>query len=519
VGLAWVAALLSIAVPVWFGVHLSRVQGLEAATERVLMYARRVLWRVDNVIDQVGAVTDRLGAAAVPDSCSPAAIQQLRELDFVSRYVQTIGYVSGNRLLCTSLGAHGEGLPLGEPDIVTSVGVRVWKHVKLFADRSAFLVVANKGYAGVVHESLITDVATADDSTSLAVFTSPDPRAVVTERGLIAREWSDRLRDGFETSFVDRDHIVAVARSRKYGTPGAIAALPISYVDSRARTFAWAYVPVAVAAGLVLSLAIAVLARRQMALPAMMRAALRRGEIFVLYQPVVELASGRWTGVEALVRWRRPTGELVRPDLFIPVAEESGFISLITERVIEFLRHDAPRMLEKRADFHIGLNLASADLESERTVRLVRTLARDIGAGPGNLMVEASERRFLNTDRVRRVVNEIRAGGCRVAIDDFGTGYSSLAYLETFELDYLKIDKSFVDTIGTDAAASQVVLHIIEMAKSLKLEMIAEGVETEAQAAFLRERGVQHAQGWLFAKPMPPDELVARLAAGAAESA
>jgi sensor c-di-GMP phosphodiesterase-like protein len=290
------------------------------------------------------------------------------------------------------------------------------------------------------------------------------------------KEWLRSLPEGGYASFFDGDYVVAIRRSKEFDWT-SVAAVPVKYVDIRSHKLSMVLVPVGIAAGILLA------------------------------QPVIDLQTGRCVGAEALMRWRRANGKLVAPDLFIPIAEESNLILRITGRVLELIERDVPKLIQDHPEFHIAINLSAADLQSVNIVSSLRGLMDRTWIKPKNLMVEATERGFINTELAHEVARSFRDLGICVAIDDFGTGYSSLSYLTTFEVDYLKIDKSFVDTIGTDAATSTVVLHIIEMAKSLDITMIAEGVETRMQAEFLRERGVQYAQGWLFAKAMPIHEL------------
>ena len=182
------------------------------------------------------------------------------------------------------------------------------------------------------------------------------------------------------------------------------------------------------------------------------------------------------------------------------------------------LARDAGTFLNRHPDFHITINLSAADMHSPELSGQLDRLLKKTGATPHNIIVEITERSLVDANLARSVTQDIRALGYDIAICDFGTGFSSLSYLQTLEANYLKVDKSFVDEIATDAPTSHVVLHIIEMAKSLKLCMVAEGVETEAQAQYLRQRGVEVAQGWLFGKPMPFAELGQRMMESAVPS-
>jgi sensor c-di-GMP phosphodiesterase-like protein len=232
---------------------------------------------------------------------------------------------------------------------------------------------------------------------------------------------------------------------------------------------------------------------------------------------VVDLRSGAWVGAEALVRWQRPDGEEVSPDLFVPVAERFGLIQQLTRRVCELCVQDLHSLLAQHPDFRVSINLSAEDFSSPDITLHLRDLLARSGLPTRQFQVEVTERGLLDQNTARDVLQLLRASGIRVAIDDFGTGYSSLGYLTSLDVDSLKIDRIFIETIGVGAATSHVVAHIIKMAKSLGLDMIAEGVETDTQADYLRTQVVQYAQGWLYARPLSPQDLGAALHKGSAQ--
>jgi sensor c-di-GMP phosphodiesterase-like protein len=248
--------------------------------------------------------------------------------------------------------------------------------------------------------------------------------------------------------------------------------------------------------------------RKQLSLAAELREALQRGEVRVHYQPVIALASGRCVGAEALARWQRENGEAVGPDVFIPVAEDAGLVQDVTLAVLRSTVREMRTLLAAFPDLSINLNLAPDDLRNDRVgTELQRSLA-DAGLHPGAIKLEITERALVNSDTSRALIRDFRTRGHQVAVDDFGTGYSSLSYLQSFELDVLKIDKSFVDAIGTEAATSQVIVHVIEMAKSLGLETIAEGVESPDQVVWLLAHGVSYGQGYIFSKALDAEAFI-----------
>ncbi|MEX3979658.1 EAL domain-containing protein [Paraburkholderia sp. EG287A] len=248
-----------------------------------------------------------------------------------------------------------------------------------------------------------------------------------------------------------------------------------------------------------------------------LRRALRDSEFLLHYQPQVEIEGGRIIGMEALVRWRDPEVGLVSPAQFIPVAEESGLIGPLSDWVLrEACRQNRAWQLAGLPPVRVSVNFSAKTFHQRDIAQLVKDVLQETGLEACWLEIELTESTLMrNAEEAVSMLNELHALGIGIAIDDFGTGYSSLSYLKRLPVDRLKIDRSFVADIGTSSDDETITAAIIALAHELQLQVIAEGVETSAQFAFLRERACDELQGYFFAPPLPGDEAAALLRASA----
>jgi diguanylate cyclase (GGDEF)-like protein/PAS domain S-box-containing protein len=247
-----------------------------------------------------------------------------------------------------------------------------------------------------------------------------------------------------------------------------------------------------------------------------LRRAAERGEFVLHYQPIVDLESLRIVGMESLIRWDSPNAGPVPPGTFIPLAEESGLIVPIGEWVLETACRAAHAFHQQgHAGLRIAVNLSPKQFRHRDLAQTIAdTLART-GLAARHLELEITESSVMeNPDAAVRTMHALKEMGVHLSIDDFGTGYSSLSQLKRFPITTLKVDQSFVKDIPADEDNAAIASAIIAMGQRLRLVLVAEGVETTEQMAFLRERGCQYAQGYLFSRPMPGDQLGALLATG-----
>jgi diguanylate cyclase (GGDEF)-like protein len=256
-------------------------------------------------------------------------------------------------------------------------------------------------------------------------------------------------------------------------------------------------------------------ASQRLGLEVALKKGFRDGEFTLYYQPRVDAADRRIVALEALLRWVSPTRGVVPPGEFIGVLEDTGMMTMVGEWVLRSACTQICRWRDEgRAPLRVSVNVSSVQFQNSAFVPMVQRVLRETGAPPELIELELTESLLMaNVEQARNTIDALKALGLQISIDDFGTGYSSLNYLRQFAVDYLKIDRSFAIDIAGNPRDRAVVVAIIELAKALDITVVAEGVETEAQAAFFSDAHCSELQGFLFCRPLPVEQLARRLAA------
>lgn len=494
------AALLAGLLPVAAALYFSWVYTLRVESQHLDALAQQALTRAEQVFDDAQSGLDDLKGFSQP-ACSPAHIERLRQIAYCTPFVREIAYVEDGHIACSSMGDAARPLP--PADWSDGRGRQIWFRVTHALDDQRPSVAIGRGdYIALIHASHFLARAVGD--TQLAILSTTDwlPLAHVNEP--LLPSMVDVAVTGRER--IQGDRLYAIAQSSH---------LPIVAVGAQSRAqiiAAWTepLVMMTVLGLLVSSLlmwAVRRFARQYFSPATALLSAIRRGELRVAYHPQIRLSDGRCVGAELLVRWPDQNEPVMSTDDLVHLAEHSGFEHEITARVLRTAMAEIGDLLQRRPELTVSLNLASHDLERGDLTRLLDEVIDSSGIRRNQIELELTERNLIQAGPAVNVLVQLRAAGHVVLLDDFGTGYSSLSYLHDLPVDALKIDRAFVGTIGADTPHAPLVPHIAEIARARGLHMVAEGVETEQQAAYLREQGVDIAQGYLYARPMDAGEF------------
>lgn len=496
----------------WGSAWLASRQGLQRAERRAAELAAGVLGGVETIGAQIDAAMAR-GSRDIgsPTRCDSTDVPRLQAVHARYSYIGAIARVNpaGDRILCSTFGPEADGLLLGPADEVIRRGTRrVHRRVTMPAvDGAEYFVISDGSLAVFVHRSVATTILATLQDASLGAYVR-DGGPVLFSRGSYDVGALKALEHSGASAAFDGHRLRGLSASPN-SEYVAFIDLPAARVRASIDDARASLLPLGAMLGLSLSLLLFVSYRNFSAVAASLARALHTDRVFMDYQPIVDLRTGRCIGAEALVRWKH-RGGLVPPQRFIVAAERAGIMPLVTRRIVQLVALDMAELLRTHPALHVSINFSAMDLRSTEAVELLTGLLRVTGLPAASFWIEITETSF--EENVSQTIDRIRALGFRVAIDDFGTGYANLGTLASIEVDLLKVDRRFVHSVTEAGQASEVATAIIGLARSLDLEMVAEGVETQAQADFLIGSGVQFAQGWLFGRPASVDALRAFIA-------
>lgn len=439
--------------------------------------------------------------------CSPADLGNLRAVVYQSHYLKEAGRVNDGRVACsTTYGPRIVGSILPQPDVAQDNGVQIYRDLPLFHIAGHSTVAVRQGSSFVVYNPF--------SSSSLASlhmsYTVTAIDHVAGKSGLLAgdRSRSKGLPLTQRADGILNGEIFATRCSSPLGSCITVHTPVREVLDSSFPVLAVLAALGAFAGGL-FSVVCGQIYVRKRSVTAQLHKAIQEDRLSVVYQPIVDLKSGRIVEAEALVRWTDDHGMPVSPDVFVKIAEERGFVGGITRLVVRHVLADLGRTLRAHPDFRVSVNVAALDLADAKFLPMLEQALKQACVCPESIGIEITESFTARQQEAKATIARLRECGHHVAIDDFGTGYSSLAYLHDLSVDAIKIDKAFTRAIGTDAVTVSILPQILSMADRLGLHVTVEGIESTEQAAYFADAPVSiRAQGWLYGRPMGSDPLL-----------
>ncbi|WP_270655253.1 EAL domain-containing protein [Enterobacter bugandensis] len=480
----WLTITMAGALLTWYQVADSDLKKSASDAQKVVSSTERLLDKAHNAIDRARPLLTQPCTSKVSDGLSRLAIG--------IEHVRVINFFKQNILTCSSYGGadpvrefisadDGQTLILVTDDYI-SPGVPVMILRARYGDMSitasvATLLIADALKLSGSHRSLSLHIAEMELTASNHLVRNPLERKKLSIHS---------VRYPF-----------SVVYSGEWRVP-----LPIFLHDGALSLL------LSTLLGATVAIAIWQILFRRRTLYEELHEAVNNGEIVPWYQPIVEATTGRILGVEVLARWEKKDGTVLSPASFIPEAENSDLIIKLTRRLMEQAARELPLLLKGQPRWHIGFNVTQVHIQE---IGFITECLSFIAAFPPEsiiLTIELTEREpFGRSEAFRAKLLRINTSGIAIALDDFGTGYANMEYLSEIPLDVIKIDRVFVSRIGQGPDAEQLLLSLINMAQGLNMEIVAEGVETEVQANWLREHGVGWLQGYYFSRPIPQSEL------------
>ena len=467
-------------------------QELEQSARRHMVLAETRVARAISTLDDL--------AARGVDSCRTSHLDAMRQATFAAAPVKELSVVAPDgRTLCTDVGNQPEqrqvvsSEPIAEGSAVLIEVIRLgskgegWARFRRPGTGSA------NGLAALVPLALfVPQVSNGGEPMSFHA-------RMLTAKGTLIAESGD-VKAGAKSD----DLIVVDVPSSRFAFKANITAPKTAVATGQGDLRNIGVVASGLLAIVILGLTV-LLPRRERRNPiADIERALSAGEFVPYYQPIVDIRSGKLRGAEVLIRWRKPDGTIVPPAMFIPLAESSGLIIELTRALMQRVLKEAGNALGKRPHLTIGFNLTARHFASEEIVEDVRNIFKRSPLRMSQLMFEVTERQPIeNLTETRRVIAALQGLGCKVAIDDVGTGHSGLSYMLKLGVDVIKIDKMFIDSLGTDRYSNTIIETLIDLAQNMRMDVVAEGVESFEQVVHLRELGIRAAQGYVFAPPLP----------------